>query len=81
MLRVGDRITNDILEKNFKHATCFFVNETRDSLDPPTTSETTNGGLGNALDVVSKDLAVALGTSLSKPFSSFSTACTKIDES
>ena len=38
----------------------------RDTLDTTTASETTDGGLGYALDVVSEDLAVALGTALAE---------------
>ena len=33
-------------------------------LDTVATSETANGGLGNALDVVAKNLPVALGAAL-----------------
>ena len=38
----------------------------RDTLDTATTCETTNGGLGNTLDVVTKNLPVALGTTLAE---------------
>ena len=38
----------------------------RDTLDTTTTSETSDGGLGNALDVVTKNLAVTLGTALAE---------------
>jgi hypothetical protein len=48
----------------------------RDTLDTTTTSETTDSGLGDTLDVVTKDLAVALGSSLSETLSSLS-ACSK----
>lgn len=72
---VRDRITNNILQKNLQYATGFLVNETRDALDAATTSETANGGLGDALDIVPQDLAMALGTALTEPFASFSTAC------
>ena len=37
-----------------------------------TSAGTADGGLGDALDVVTKDLPVALGTTLSKTFSSLS---------
>jgi hypothetical protein len=38
----------------------------RDTLDTTTTSETSDSGLGDTLDVVTKNLAVALGTTLSE---------------
>ena len=44
----------------------------RNTLDTTTTSETTNGGLGDTLDVVTQDLAVTLGTTLSKTLASLS---------
>jgi hypothetical protein len=46
----------------------------RDTLDTTTTCETTNGGLGNALDVVTEDLAMTLGTALAEALATFA-AC------
>lgn len=41
----------------------------RNTLDTTTTSETSDGGLGNTLDVVTKNLSVALGTALAETLS------------
>jgi len=38
----------------------------RDTLDTTTTRETSDSGLGDALDVVSQDLAVTLGAALAE---------------
>ncbi len=38
----------------------------RDTLDTATTGETADSGLGDALDVVTKNLPVALGTALAE---------------
>lgn len=38
----------------------------RDTLDTTTTGETPNSGLGDALDVVTKNLAMALSTTLAE---------------
>ena len=38
----------------------------RDTLDTTTTSETPDGGLGDTLDVVTKNLSVTLGTALAE---------------
>lgn len=46
----------------------------RDTLDTATTRETTDGGLGYALDVVTKNLSVALGSAFAEALSTFS-AC------
>ena len=46
----------------------------RDTLDTATTCETTDGRLGDALDVVTKNLAVTLGTTLAEALATFA-AC------
>ena len=74
VLGVGHRITDDVLKEDLEHTAGFLVDETRNTLDTTTTGETANGWLGDALDVIAKDLSVALGTALSKTFASFSTA-------
>jgi hypothetical protein len=74
MLGVGDGITNDVLKEDLQNTTSLFVDQSRNTLDTTTTSETANSGLGNALDVVTKDLAMTLGSSLSESLSSFSAA-------
>jgi hypothetical protein len=53
MLGVGDGITDNIFQEYFKHTTSLFINETRNTLDATTTSQPTNGGLGDTLDVIS----------------------------
>jgi len=46
---------------HLEHAAGLLVNEARNALDTAAAREAANGGLGDALDVVPKDLAVALG--------------------
>ena len=65
MLSVGDRVADDILKEDLENTTGLFVDEAGDTLDTATTGETADGGLGDALDVVAKDLAMTLGASLS----------------
>ena len=74
VLGVGDRVPDDVLKEDLEDTTSLLVDETRDTLDTATTSETANGGLGDALDVIAKDLAMTLCASLSESFSSFSAA-------
>ncbi|KAL7527152.1 hypothetical protein ACHAXR_001831 [Thalassiosira sp. AJA248-18] len=78
VLGVGDRVTDDVLKEDLEHTTGLLVDETGDTLDTATTSETADGGLGDALDVITKDLAMTLGASLSKTFTPFS--ATRHDE-
>ena len=75
---VGDGITDDVLKEDLEDTTGLLVDETTDTLDTATTSETTDSRLGDALDVITKDLAMTLGASLSKTFASFS--ATRHDE-
>ena len=65
VLCVRHSITDNVLKENFENATGFFIDEARDSLDTATASKTTDGWLGDALDVVTKDLSVTLGASFS----------------
>eukprot|EP00578_Thalassiosira_sp_NH16_P014433 CAMPEP_0181116920 /NCGR_PEP_ID=MMETSP1071-20121207/22213_1 /TAXON_ID=35127 /ORGANISM="Thalassiosira sp., Strain NH16" /LENGTH=65 /DNA_ID=CAMNT_0023201207 /DNA_START=481 /DNA_END=678 /DNA_ORIENTATION=+ len=65
MLRVGDGVTDDVLEEDLEDAAGLLVDETGDALHAAATGKATDGGLGDALDVIAKDLAVTLGASLS----------------
>ena len=66
MLDVGDRVANDVLEENLQDAAGLLVDKTGDALNAATTCETTDRWLGNALDVVAKNLAVAFRAALAK---------------
>ena len=59
---VSDGVTDNVLKEDLQDATSLLVDETRDALDTTTTSKTTNGRLGDALNVVTKNLAVTLCT-------------------
>ena len=71
VLGVGDGITDDVLEENLQDTTGLFVDEARDTLDTTTTSQTTDSGLGDTLDVITQHLTMTLGASLAQSFSSF----------
>ena len=71
---VGDGIADDVLEEDLEDAAGLFVDQAGDTLDTTTASETADGGLGDALDVVTQHLAMALGTTLSETFASFTTS-------
>ena len=63
-------MTDDVLEEYLEDSTSLLVDETGDTLHSATTSQTTDGGLGDALDVVTQHFAMTLGASLSESFSS-----------
>ena len=78
MLGVYDSVSDEICEEDLEHTTDLLVDETRDALDAATTSEAADGGLGDATNTVTENLAVALGASLSESLASFSS--TRHDE-
>ena len=71
VFRVSNSVTDNVLEEDFQNSTCFFVDESGDSLHTASASKTSDGWLGYALDVITKDLPVALSASFSKSFTSF----------
>ena len=74
VLGVGDGIPDDVLEEYLEHTSGFLVYEAGDALHAAATSEATDGRFGDALDVVTKNLAVTLGASLSESLASLATA-------
>ena len=71
---VGDGIPDDVLEEDLENSTGLLVDESGDTLDSTTTRQPSDGGLGDALDVVSQHLTVTLGASLSQSLSSFASS-------
>ena len=73
MFSICNSITNNVFKENLEDTTGFFINQTRDTLDTTTTSKTTNSRLGNTLNIITKNLSMTLGTTLSETFTTFST--------
>jgi hypothetical protein len=74
VLRISDRVSDDVLEEDLEDTTGLLVDQSRDTLDTTTSSKTTDGGLGDTLDVITKYLSVTLGASLTETFSSLSSS-------
>jgi hypothetical protein len=74
VLGVGDGITNDVFKEDLEDTAGLLVDETGDTLDTTTASQTADSGLGNTLDVIAQNLAMALGTTLSEAFATFTTS-------
>ena len=74
VLGVGDGVTDDVLEEHLQDTTGLLIDEARDALDTTTARQSADGGLGDALEVVSEDLSVALGAALAQSLSSLSTS-------
>ena len=71
VLGVGDGIPDDVLKENLEDTAGLLVDESGDTLDSSTASQSPDGGLGDALDVVPQHLPVPLGTSLAESLASF----------
>ena len=74
MLGVGDGVPDHVLQKHLQHPAGLLVDEARDALDAASASQTTDSRLGDALDVVTQNLTVTLGSSLAQPLASFASA-------
>ena len=72
VLGVGDGITDDVLKEDLEDTAGLLVDEAGDALDTSPARQPADSRLGDALDVVPKNLAVPLSTSLSESLSSFS---------
>lgn len=66
MLSVGDGVPDSTLEESLEDSSGLLVDQSRDSLNTTSSSETSDSGLGDSLDVVTEDLPVTLGTTLSE---------------
>jgi hypothetical protein len=71
VLGVSDSVLDNRLEERLENTSGLLVDEGRDSLDTTSTSQSSDGRLGDTLNVVSQDLSVSLRTALSQTFSSF----------
>ena len=74
VLGVSDCVTDHVLQEGLENTAGLLVDEARYTLDSATAGQTTDSGLGDALDVITKDLPVTLGASLSEAFAAFSTS-------
>jgi len=72
VLGVGHGIADNVLQEHLEHAAGLLVDEAADALHTATARQTPDGGLGDALDVVTQHLAVALGASLAQSLASLS---------
>jgi hypothetical protein len=74
VLGVGHGVADDALKEHLEDTSGLLVDEAGDALDTSSACKTADGGLGDALDVVTENLAVTLGASLAESLSSFSSS-------
>jgi hypothetical protein len=77
MLRVNDRVADEFLKKDPENTSSLFIDKTTYAFDASTTSKTSNCGLGYSLNVVAKDFAMALATTLGCESLSYSLSATR----
>jgi hypothetical protein len=73
VLAVGHGVPDDVLQELLQDATDLLVDTGGNALHTTTTSEAADSGLGDALDVIAKDLAMTLSATLAKAFATFTT--------
>ena len=69
MLRVGDGISDHILEEHLQHAPSLLVDESGNTLHASSAGQTSDSRLGDALDIVPQDFPVPLSPTFSKALS------------
>ena len=74
VLSVGDCVSDDVLQEHLEDTASLLVDETADALHSTPAGKTADSGLGDALDVVTKDLPVTLRASLAETLASFATS-------
>ena len=74
MFCIGDSITDDLFQEHLQDTSGFFVDETADSFYTTPASQTTNSGLSDTLDVITKNLPVTLSASFSQTLSSLTSS-------
>lgn len=74
VLSVGHSVSDNVLKEDLEHPSGFFVDQTADTLHASSSGQTPDGRLGDALDVITEDLAMTLGSTLSQALASLATA-------
>jgi len=74
VLSVGDSISDDVLKEHLQHTSGLLIDEARNALDTTSAGKSADSRLCDALDVVSQDLSVSLGSAFAQSLSSFSSA-------
>ena len=74
VLGVGDGITDDVLQEHLEDSSGLLVDEAGDTLDTSSSRQSSDGRLGDSLDVITQNLSVTLGASLSESLTSLSSS-------
>ena len=69
VLGVGDCVSDDILKEDLQDTASLFVDEATNTLNTATSSQTADGRLRDALNVIAQHLAVTLGATFAEALS------------
>ena len=69
VLGVGHGISDHVLKEAIEDSSGLFVDETADTFHTTSTSQPTDSGFGDTLDVITQNFAMTLGASFSQSFS------------
>lgn len=75
MFGVRYGVAYDVLEEYLEDASRFFVYQAGYSLHAAASRQSSDGRLGDALDIVTQHLTMTLRAALSQTFATFTTAC------
>ncbi|TRY67497.1 hypothetical protein TCAL_03754, partial [Tigriopus californicus] len=71
---VGNSITDDVFQEDLQNTTGLFIDQARDTLYAATASQSSDGGLGDALDIITQHFAMPLCSSLAQSFTTFASS-------
>lgn len=74
VVSVGDGVTNDRLQEDVQDSAGLLIDGVADALDTTTAGQTTDSGLGDTLQIVARNLAMTLSTTLAGTLSTFTTS-------
>ncbi len=74
VLGVSNGITDHVLQEHLQHTASLLVDQTGNTLDSAAASETTDGGFGDALDVIPQNFTVTLSASFPESFTAFASS-------
>ena len=74
VLGVSDGVTDDVFKEHLEDTSGLLVDQAGDALDTASAGQTADGGLGDALDVVSQNLTMSFCASLSQSFASLASS-------
>uniref|UniRef100_A0A9J7YVI1 Histone H4 n=1 Tax=Cyprinus carpio carpio TaxID=630221 RepID=A0A9J7YVI1_CYPCA len=80
VLGVGDGVADHVLQEHLQHPAGLLVDQTGDALDSAAASQTTNGGFGDSLDVITQNFTMTLSASFPESFTAFTSSRHDQDE-